>query len=48
MIKLIDKLINLGVKSMYQPWEIYLTHKLNLILRSAEFLIERHKIKNRS
>lgn len=31
MIKLFNKLINTGVKPVYQPWEIYLTRKLNLI-----------------
>jgi hypothetical protein len=31
MIKWFNKLINVGVKPMYQPWEIYLTRKLNLI-----------------
>ena len=31
MIKLFNKLINIGVKPLYQPWEIYLARKLNLI-----------------
>ncbi|MBA4240066.1 MAG: hypothetical protein C0448_05040 [Sphingobacteriaceae bacterium] len=31
MITWFNKLINVGVKPMYQPWEIYLTRKLNLI-----------------
>ncbi len=31
MIKLFNRLINSGVKPLYQPWEIYLTRKLNLI-----------------
>lgn len=31
MIKFFNKLINSGVKPNYQPWEIYLTRKLNLI-----------------
>jgi two-component sensor histidine kinase len=31
MIKWFNKLINIGVKPNYQPWEIYLTRKLNLI-----------------
>ncbi len=31
MINFFNKLINNGVKPNYQPWEIYLTRKLNLI-----------------
>lgn len=31
MIDFFNKLINVGVKPNYQPWEIYLTRKLNLI-----------------
>jgi hypothetical protein len=31
MITWFNKLINIGVKPSYQPWEIYLTRKLNLI-----------------
>lgn len=31
MITWFNKFINIGVKPMYQPWEIYLTRKLNLI-----------------
>ncbi len=31
MINFFNKLINSGVKPNYQPWEIYLTRKLNLI-----------------
>lgn len=31
MIKLFNSLTNIGIKSKYQPWEIYLTRKLNLI-----------------
>ena len=31
MIKLFNNLINIGIKPVYQPWEIYLTRKLNLI-----------------
>ena len=31
MITWFNKLINIGVKPIYQPWEIYLTRKLNLI-----------------
>ena len=31
MVKFFNKLINIGVKPNYQPWEIYLTRKLNLI-----------------
>lgn len=31
MITWFNKLINIGVKPVYQPWEIYLTRKLNLI-----------------
>lgn len=31
MITWFHKLINIGVKPNYQPWEIYLTRKLNLI-----------------
>lgn len=31
MKNIFDRLINNGVKSSYQPWEIYLTRKLNLI-----------------
>lgn len=31
MIKFFNRLINIGVKPNYQPWEIYLTRKLNLI-----------------
>ena len=31
MINFFNKIINSGVKPNYQPWEIYLTRKLNLI-----------------
>ena len=31
MINLLNRLVNVGVKPRYQPWEIYLTRKLNLI-----------------
>jgi two-component sensor histidine kinase len=37
MIKFFNSLINIGVKPNYQPWEIYLTRKLNLISSISMF-----------